>query len=190
MVWVSDCEAKPWPGLRRADGINGTECSTSTSSTTPTSPALPHPPSPLWGGPGWGSGGLTERQRHRTPNASATPTLTLPTRGREKRERNTFDCCGKSGRLDGNPSRACWGEAGALSEGPVDLRRQPNARELPTGSGTRAGVRASMEVNAPCQRPARPPIRHGPLHAGHLPDTPMAGPPEAGHDGREIWMRE
>ncbi len=41
-------------------------------------------PSPLWGGPGWGSGGGSEFQRAKTGESGATPTLTLPTRGRGK----------------------------------------------------------------------------------------------------------
>ncbi len=41
-------------------------------------------PSPLWGGPGWGSGGGSEFQSAKTGESGATPTLTLPTRGRGK----------------------------------------------------------------------------------------------------------
>ena len=41
--------------------------------------------------------------------------------------------------MDGNPSKSRRGEAGALREGPVDLRRPPNAWELPQAAGPAPG---------------------------------------------------
>jgi error-prone DNA polymerase len=49
-------------------------------------------PSPLWGGPGWRSGGVTEFQRAKTGESGATPTLTLPTRGRGKEGKDDLLC--------------------------------------------------------------------------------------------------
>ncbi len=58
-------------GFRQVDGLREGDFVTSS-------------PSPLWGGPGWGSGGGSEFRRARNGNSGATPTLTLPTRGRGK----------------------------------------------------------------------------------------------------------
>ena len=58
-------------GFRQVDGLRAGDFVTSS-------------PSPLWRGPGWGSGGGSEFRRARNGNSGATPTLTLPSRGRGK----------------------------------------------------------------------------------------------------------